>query len=356
MEATRNINRTILFWTLVVLVSAAAAALFLPFLSAVLWASVLAVLTWPLMKRFERRLGRPMASIAVTVLAGVILVIPFAGLGTVVGIQVVAFVQKTITEVPGEKNGVSLEQIADELDRSLLPIYDRVGLEKSTIATYVQENRGSLAGNVGKPLWTGLTKLVTTIVTLVIGLLTMFFLLRDGDRLLEPTLELVPLPHKETLGILERMRTTTQAVFVGVLLVSVIQAIVAGLAYFFLGVPAPLMWALVTFVFCTIPLLGAPIIYVPLAIQLFAAGKVGEGIALLGIGFLFISQIDNILRPFFIGARAKLHEMAVFFSLLGGVLLLGPIGIVAGPVVLTLFLGIAEVLRTQRRLSPDPTA
>jgi predicted PurR-regulated permease PerM len=113
----------------------------------------------------------------------------------------------------------------------------------------------------------------------------------------------------------------------------------------------PHIWALVTFVFCTVPLLGAPIIYVPLALRLMAEGKLPQAIALLAVGFLVVSQVDNILRPFFIGARAKLHEMAVFFSLLGGVLALGPVGIVAGPVVLTLLLGLVDVLRTQRRLA-----
>ncbi|MGE0001938.1 MAG: AI-2E family transporter [Fimbriimonadaceae bacterium] len=354
MDSTRDINRSVLFWALVVLVAGAAAALFMPFLTSVLWASVLAVLTWPLMKRFEGAMGRPFASFTVTLLAAVILVIPFAGLGTVVGIQVVTFVQKTMDDSPDKKNGVSLEQIASELDRTLAPAYDAVGLDKATVANYVEENRGSLAERVGRPLYTGLTKLIATILTLVIGLLTMFFLLRDGDRLLEPTLEIVPLPREETLNILSRMRATTHAVFIGVVLVSLIQAAIAGVAYWVLGVEGPLLWSLITFVFCTIPLLGAPIVYAPLAIQLIAAGKVAQGITLLGIGFLFISQVDNILRPFFIGSRARLHEMAVFFSLLGGVLLLGPIGIVAGPVVLTLLLGIVEVLRVQRRLAEEP--
>lgn len=346
-----SVNRNVLFWTLVGLVVLAASVLFLPFLSAVLWATVLSVLTWPMMKRFERRTGRPWAAFLATLITAVVLVIPFAGLGTVVGFQVVGFAQKVVKDQPAGKNGVGIEQIAAELDSVLQPVLRSAQITDFTVKGWLEDNRADLGEKIGRPLWDGLRRLITTILTLVIGLLTMFFMLRDGDRLREPTLELVPLPREETERILARMGETVHAVFIGVLLVSAIQAAVAGLTYWILGVPVPHLWAIVTFVFCTIPLLGAPIIYVPLALRLFAEGKPGQGVALLLVGFLVVSQVDNILRPFFIGARAKLHEMAVFFSLLGGVLALGPVGIVAGPVVLTVLLGLVEVLRAQRRMA-----
>jgi predicted PurR-regulated permease PerM len=345
--------RAVLFWTMLALVATATGVLLLPFLPALLWAGVLGVLTWPLMKRFEPRFGRPWASFIVTSLTALILVLPFAGLGTVVGIQVAHFAQRVAEESPNGRAGPSVDQIAEELDAVLQPVLSRIEVSDFTVAKWVQDNRSTLGQTIGRPLWNGVTKIITTLLTLVIGLLTMFFLLRDGDRLLEPTLDLVPLPRDETLRILVRMQETVHAVFIGVLLVSLIQAGVAGVAYWSFGVPAPHLWAIVTFVFCTIPLLGAPIIYVPLALRLFAEGKVPQAVGLLAVGLIVVSQVDNILRPFFIGARAKLHEMAVFFSLLGGVLALGPVGIVAGPVVLTLMLGLIEVIRVHRQLS-DP--
>lgn len=345
----------ILFWILTGAVAVIAVFMFLPFVSAVLWAAVLSVLLWPLFNKLRSRFSKTFSALMATLVTGVVIVIPFVGLGTVVGIQVYDFANKLVAErKPGESR-VTVEQIADQLDRLARPVLNQVGLQDIDVKDYIDTHRSDLTQMIRGPLTMGISKLVMTSVMLVIALLTMFFMLKDGQNMLGPVCDLIPLPRDETIKILEKMRGTIQAVFVGVVLVSLIQGAIATVLYTVTGVPSPLLWGVVTVVFCTIPLLGSPVIYVPLAIQLFLTGKVAQGIILLAGGFFVVSTVDNFLRPFFIGARSDLHPMAIFFSLLGGVLLLGPIGIMAGPVVLTLLFGLTDVLRARRMIGDDAT-
>jgi predicted PurR-regulated permease PerM len=109
-----------------------------------------------------------------------------------------------------------------------------------------------------------------------------------------------------------------------------------------------LVFALATFVFCVIPLLGGPVVYVPLSLFLLAQGKTWQGLLLLGIGVGIVSQVDNFLRPYIIGTQSKMHYMGIFFSLLGGVLTFGPVGLMMGPVLLTVLVGLQEAIREAR--------
>jgi predicted PurR-regulated permease PerM len=174
-------------------------------------------------------------------------------------------------------------------------------------------------------------------------------MLRDGERLREPALELIPLERAKAEDVLSKMSQTIHAVFIGVVLVALIQGTISGVAYVVCGVPSPLVWFVATTVLCAIPLLGAPLIYVPMALLLLSQGKTPQAIGLLVVGFGVVSQVDNLLRPFVIGARVNLHPMAIFFSLLGGVLALGPVGIMAGPVLLTILLALQDIIREKNR-------
>ncbi len=338
-------QKRILFWVLTLGVLVWSFLIFWPFVSALLWATVLSILMHPFYARINKRMSAKFSALIATMITGFVIVLPFAGLGTVVGIQVYDFANKLIVEQPSGSKGVTVEQIAVKVDDVLKPILAQIGLGQVDVRDYIDTHRNDLVGMVRGPLSKLIASLGATILTLVIALLTMYFMLIDGHKLLNPVCEIIPIPRSETIKIFEKMTSTVRAVFVSVVLVSIIQATIAGVTYWLVGVPSPLLWAVVTFVFCTIPLLGAPVIYVPLALKLIAEGNIGRGLILIFVGFGIVSVIDNFLRPFFIGARSSLHPMAVFFALLGGVLLLGPVGIMAGPMVVTLLIGIFDILR-----------
>jgi len=330
-------HRKILFWSIFGATAVAATLVFRPFISALLWAVVLGVLMWPFYSRLCQKFSKNFSALMATMLTAVVIVLPFAGLGTIVGIQVYHFANQLIEQrTPSQKTvTVTVDDIATKADELLHPVLSQVGLGDVDVKDYIDTHKSDLTNAVRGPLTKLIADLGFTILTLIFALMTMFFMLRDGPRLLDPICELIPLPRDETIKILGKMQSTIQSVFVGVVLVSIIQAVIGGVSYWILGVPSPLFWSFVTFVFCTIPMLGGPVVYVPLAIKLVIDGRIPQALILLAIGFGVISTVDNFLRPVFIGARSDLHPMAIFFSLLGGVLVMGPIGLMAGPMILT---------------------
>lgn len=340
--------RTIAFWAIAGLAILGAALLVSPFFPAIMWAAVFSVLMLPLYKRLRKRWNEN-ASAGVTVLATLtVIVLPIALIGLFLVVQIGGFVAEMQASAPAGSSGFETSGLLKRLDDFSAPLIERFG-GTFKVSDWLDEHGQDIARNLRGPLGKAVTSIGFGIFTLVVALLTMFFVLRDGVRLREPALDLIPLPREKAEALLLRMADTIRAVFVGVVLVALIQGTLAGIAYFLAGAPSPLLLALATTILCVIPLLGAPVIYIPVSLALMAQGKLWPGILLLAFGFGVISQIDNILRPFFIGARVPLHPMAIFFALLGGVFTLGPVGIMAGPVLLTVILGLQEIVRERRQ-------
>jgi len=351
-------NGRVVFWLVFVLLIIAAGIFVWPFLNAILVAGVLSVLLFPTYKRLNARFSDTISSLIVTLGAVAVILVPLVAASVIGGAQAYQKVNAFISE-RGD-TAAAIDSISKDIDVAVKPWLAKVGVTDFHLKEYWEENKEEIQSSARAPLTQGAKGFVIGVVTLVIALLTMFFMLRDGKSLIDPVCEVIPLPREETLAIMQRMSNTIRAVFLGIVLVAIVQGLIAGILYWALGIPGAFLWMLVTMVICMIPLLGGPVIYFPMALWLFAIGEPVKALILLGVGLGIISQIDNLLRPFVIGANAKLHAMAVFFSLLGGVLAMGPIGLMAGPIVLTILLGFIDVLRTRRRLidqiSEMPTA
>lgn len=343
--------RKIAFWTIVAVTLIGSALVIAPFFQAIMWATVLSVLTYPIYSKLRKRFNAGIGA-AITVFGALaLIVLPFVTVGAMVAVRVSGFVQEMDASAPAGENGLSPEHLLNRIDDMVQPMLSGVGITFD-LSDWYEQNRKEIISGIRDPLTKFLSGAIYTIFTLVIALLTMFFMLRDGHRLREPALAVIPLPNEKAQAVLDRMKQTIRAVFVGVVLVALAQGLISGLLYWVTGVPNWFLWMFATTIICVIPLLGAPVIYVPLAIILAASGKHVQAIILLAGGFGIVSQIDNLMRPFLIGAKTEQHYMAIFFSLLGGVLLWGPVGIMAGPILLTLLLALYDIIR-EARTSPD---
>lgn len=354
MEAFSKSYRGIAFGVLLALTLTASVWLVLRFAPALLWAIVLAVLVGPIHKRFAKRYSPNTAALFATFFTIAIVGVPLALVGTVLSLQIVSSARQFVANSNPGPDGLTLESIVTQIDTFVHPLASSVGASDFKLIDWVNENKDQLVRNVSQFAGAAVRGFGETLFMLVVAFLTLFFLLRDGLRMREPALELIPLPREKASEILDKMCGTIHAVFVGVILVALVQGAIAGIAYWALGVPSPLVWYVATTVLCAIPLLGAPLVYIPMSILLMSQGKVWQGIVLAVIGFGIVSQIDNVLKPWVIGARTNLHPMAVFFSLLGGVFALGPVGIMAGPVLLTVLLALMDIVRERNRsLEPN---
>ncbi|HEY0867300.1 MAG TPA: AI-2E family transporter, partial [Fimbriimonas sp.] len=201
----------------------------LPFVPAILWATVLSILLYPVYRQWQLWLGRkPLfangradtgAAFFATMAALVIIIIPFLLIGAGIYQQAHNLVGE-IAETSGQPpKKLSLDSVLKYVDQVAQPVAQRLGVRNMSVADYVRDNRKEIVQGMRAPLTKGAKEIAMTALTLVIALLTMFFMLRDGGRMKEPTLDLVPLPREKTEAILKRAVDTVWAVFVCTVLV-----------------------------------------------------------------------------------------------------------------------------------------
>jgi predicted PurR-regulated permease PerM len=342
--------RHILFWIAFATVATLTLLLLRPLLPGLLWAIVLSVLMHPIYRRFRKRWSENWSALATVLTTLAAIVIPLGLVGLLLFIQINTFAHTLTSQTPAGANAFSLEQLAARVDEAIRPILQRTGSPFS-VAEYVDKNRDELIAAIRGPMAQAAVGFAKGLFFIVVSLLTMFFMLRDSAGLKTAALDVIPLPREKSEQILERLIGTMHAVFVGIILVAIAQGTLAGIGYWVAGVPEPLIWTVATIILCAIPLLGSPIVYVPMSLILMSQGKIWNGLFLLAFGLILVSNLDNFVRPFIIGARTGIHPIGLFFSLLGGIFVMGPIGIMGGPILLTFALCMVDIIRERRRLS-----
>jgi predicted PurR-regulated permease PerM len=201
----------------------------------------------------------------------------------------------------------------------------------------------SFAGQLGD-LLTGSISLVTQ---LVIMLFVLFFLYRDHDRALIALRHLLPFSAEEASRMGSRIEDTILAIVNGSLTIAFVQALLAGVMYMALGVPASVIWGCATFITALIPMFGTCMVWGPVAVFLVLSGSWVKAIILVVWGGLVVSSIDNVLYPYLVGDRLRLHTIPTFFAILGGIRLFGPAGLILGPVALAVTIGLLDLWRSR---------
>ena len=343
------------FWTIAALALVAGGLVILPFAPALLWAVVLAVLFWPLNLRLRRRLSLAGAAGLTTLLMVLAIGVPILALGTAAGVRAAGFVQDLDAD-----GGIGI--VAD-LQRTLAPVAQKVGFEDFELSRWLEGNRASLLQSLRGPAGVFAGYLAALALNLFVALFAAYFFLRDADRWEGVGLKLMGVSESAGRTILKRLADTIQGVFVGTVLVAVVQGILVGIALALVRGPSPLTFGLLAFGAGLVPILGAPVVYLPLAGWLFLRGNVVGALVMLGAGIAVISQVDNVLRPLIVGRRVDLHPLAVFVFILGGAAAIGPVGLMAGPMILALLTGVRDLVlartdgeRTGHTLGDDDAA
>jgi len=313
-----------------------------PFLQVVIWSALVAILFYPAHRFILARVKRPALAAALSLLLVVVVVIaPIAFVTTAVvneAGQMANWVQVTIQALREDPEAAKSLQAALDTSGKYIDIDQVVNPEKFT--PFIQQMSQFLlaksAGFVGG--------LIGGIMSLAFTLFTLFYLFRDGEKIGERLPSILPLDRARSEALLERTRTTINACVYGVLVIAIIQGTLGGVMFAILGLPSALLWGVVMTILATIPMAGAAVVWAPAAAILIVAGSYTKAAVLFGWGLLVISTIDNFLRPRLMSDRAKLHELFVFFSVLGGLRAFGIVGLLIGPVVLAITIALLEVL------------
>jgi predicted PurR-regulated permease PerM len=319
----------------------------LPFVNVLAWASVLAILFYPIHQRLVALTNRPsLSALLSTIIVIAVIVVPLTLLTLVVA--------KEIGEVA--KN-------AQAFFRSLLdpssPVIGRVmgwlrvDASHLDLQGYLLERLENISGAIAGRTLGLLGGVVGAIFQMFFTIFTMYYLFRDGDRIFYGMLELIPLNAAETRQIFDRTREVIHASVYGVIVIAMIQGTLGGLAFAALGLPSAVVWGVAMFFLSMVPMVGSSVIWAPTAIYLAMSGHWGKALALALLGALVIGTVDNFLRPKLVGERAGLHELLIFFSVLGGLQIWGPLGLVLGPVMIAVTLALLDIFK---RLGLSPAA
>jgi predicted PurR-regulated permease PerM len=163
----------------------------------------------------------------------------------------------------------------------------------------------------------------------------------------------IPLREEQKAALFGRFAVVVRATVKGGILVAIVQGALGGLAFWFLGVHAPLLWAVLMSFLSLLPAIGAGIVWLPVAIYFLATGSIWQGVGLIAYGVLVIGLVDNLLRPFLVGKDTKLPDYVVLLSTLGGIEVFGLNGFVIGPVVAAMFMVAWENFTSSRQLRQD---
>jgi predicted PurR-regulated permease PerM len=304
----------------------------------VLLAAVFAGLAYPLYSWFLARMGPRLAATTtlVVLLAGVGL--PAAGVLTLVATEAVQISQGV--EIWFQEEGRTA-QIHERLER--IPFAGRFMPDGDQIVERVQEAAGRAGSFLMGTLAAATRGTLNLFLQLLVLFYALFYFLVDGPRILQGILRHVPLEPGQKEELLERFVSVTRATLRGSLLIGLIQGGVAGLAFWVAGVPGPAFWGTIMVILSIIPAVGAGLIWVPAVIYLFMAGQVVAGIGLLAWCAIVVGTIDNLLRPRLIGRDARMSDLLILLSTLGGIVLFGAVGFIVGPIVAALFVTVWHI-------------
>jgi predicted PurR-regulated permease PerM len=314
-----------------------------PFFSAIVGAIVLAVITQrPYDWMASRIKNRSLCAAVTLTLIVLAVIIPTFFLAQKLG-------EQALHTVNAFRNGAHQEKITSfianrpALANRIEDFTSSIDINNATRSTAAYLG-GNLAGLLGNS--------VRIVTQLVVMLFLLFFLLRDRALALTSLRALLPLHEYESTELLDRVGNTILATALGRLTIAAVQGVLAGLAFWVLGVPGVILWAFTLTACAMIPAFGSFLVWGPVAIYLGLTGHWGKA-ALLGLwGAVIVSTIDNILYPILVGSHLRAHTATILLSILGGIAVFGPIGIVLGPVLFTLAATLLDIWQTRTTRPP----
>jgi predicted PurR-regulated permease PerM len=324
--------------------------LFWAYISAIILALLIASAFYPLYARVKKLLkGEERgASMLMTIFIFLVLVIPVGGFVGTLSNEAFDFYRRS-------RDAVSLLKIQQILEgdsvwaQRIRRVGELTGIEVNPET--IEELATELGRNVGlflsKQLRSMASNLLNFLIHFFLMMLVVYYIFRDGERLKDYISELLPFPMEQQELVVSKFREMARAVIVGNGLNGIIQGILGGFGFFFFGLGSPFLWGTLIGFMAFLPFIGASIVYVPAFVILILQGK-----TVIAIGFLLYNGVYSIImeylfKPRMIGKGMRMNALLVFIGILGGIKLFGILGIIYGPLIMTIFITLAELYRLE---------
>lgn len=337
------------FLFVVIAVSIAFGWILWPFSGALLWGVIIAIVFAAPHRKLRATMGqrRNLAALSTVIIIVAIVILPLSVIGGALAQEAAGVFRKIQS---GEFDLVRIfQQILDALPTWATGLLNRFGIASlSEIQTAL--SAGLVKGSeylTTKALTIGAGTVDFTI-SLVVMLYLLFFLFRDGDELARRVKAAIPLRAEQQNALLLKFTAVIRATVKGNMLIALLQGMLGGVMFWFLGIGAPLLWTVLMAFLSLLPAVGAGLVWGPAAIYLLATGAIWQGVLLIVYGVFVIGLVDNVLRPVLVGKDTKMPDYLVLISTIGGIEAFGLSGFVIGPVIAALFMTVWQIFSESR--------
>jgi predicted PurR-regulated permease PerM len=317
--------------------------IFMPFALPMTWAAFLAFLLFPLNLRLRRRFkGNSIAAGALTVLAPIVILLPLSAISA----EFVSQISVLLKQLQKSATDMDIKSFSDLQQfpwiariNSWLQAHADISAEQvqSWLVSGTREVM-QRAASLGGSFFLGA---LGSLLAFAIMLFLLFFFLRDGDAMIARGRRLIPMAEDRKERLFTQLSAVTRAIVYGTTVTALLQGLFIGIGFAIAGLPSPVVFGVLAALLSLLPVGGSAFVWIPAVIWLFFEKHWGWGIFLLVWGAA-LSGLDNVVRPLLISGRARISALAVFVGVLGGIPAFGAIGVIAGPVVLSLVLALVE--------------
>lgn len=317
------------------------------------WSVLLSFLVYPLHDLLHMRLLKGkwpnLSAVLVTAFILLIIVLPAVMAGFVMareGIRLYGNVADFLKGIDGSQVHPLSMILPPAIAERLRPIFK----EFEFLGTILGQTGRWAASSIAAISRGFLGNAIRIVIQLVVIAVASFFMVRDGHLILEYVKDITPLLRQDREAFFLQAKRILQGVLYGITLTAIIQGILGGFGWWYVGLPTPILFGALMALLAMFPIIGTPLVWIPGALFLFYSGKWRSGIILFVWGLLVVSLIDNFLRPLFISEGSKIHILIIFIGVFGGLATWGFIGIFLGPLVISLFVFMLDTYRKEWKM------
>lgn len=319
--------------------------MFKPFVTILLWSAILVIIFHPLYRKILGRVKNHAVSAIITIAVSFLtFIIPVLLVSAAAINELAGFAGGTVDQVQ--------QVISDPMHSRFAYIYNYINGFVNLKELIKPEDIKAFASRASEIMLSASWYLIEGVFGMFVGILfsifAMFYLFRDGEKIVEDLPGILPMDNTQAKELIRETSDLIDATIRGSLFVAVLQGTLAGIIFWLLGIESYILLGVIAMIFSLIPTGGTAFVTVPVIIVLLITGDYWKAAILAVYAALVIGMIDNFLLPKLIKQKAKMNELFVFFSVLGGLQLFGIIGIFMGPIILAIAMGLLKVFKGEK--------
>lgn len=317
-----------------------------PFLKAVIFAAVLAIIFYPLHARIRQRTrSRDLAAAMSTAIVAAFIASAsvFLGASITSGLR---NLYRSLSDPAGFANRLT-DYVSDVMEKFVALLSGYVPASAADLHTALASQAEKVLSGALTVTASTMGSLTSLLVNALISLFILFFLFRDGRSWLRRLAVVLPMDRTQVNRLYGTVRQTLNAIVYGTLVIAAIQGALTAIAFWFLGIASPVLWGIVTALCALLPIIGTGFVLAPAILVLVVTGHWVKALLLAIWAVAAVHPVDNLLRPYLIGEKTRLSTLYVFFALLGGFEAFGALGLFIGPLILTVTIALFSFLRKE---------